>query len=243
VNVFQQDPLHGPRRELNTTAGTGSVDRSGTVSSGRSFGQAEQEQFEETIRTYDITAKEYAARFSHVNLADHRDTFVKAMNKKDALVLDAGCGSGRDCELLSREGNRVVGLDRSAGLLAVAAHITTASLVRADLRLLPFRDRMFFGIWSCASLVHLPPDEAAVALREFSRVLLPGGSLFVAVRHGNESERRVDENGNARWFHLYSAPKMEALLLRSGFEGVSARVEGGVSGGVWVNAHARRGRA
>jgi SAM-dependent methyltransferase len=52
-------------------------------------------------------------------------------------------------------------------------------LMLGDLRTLPFADGTFDKAWSLDVLEHLSPDALAGMLTEASRVLKPGGSLFV----------------------------------------------------------------
>jgi SAM-dependent methyltransferase len=54
-------------------------------------------------------------------------------------VLDVGCGPGRHAAVVERAGVSYVGLDLSLPLLARARQVTTAPLVRADMRRLPVR--------------------------------------------------------------------------------------------------------
>ena len=54
-------------------------------------------------------------------------------------VLDFGCGAGRHARALGAAGVRPVGLDLSMSLLRRAREITSAPLIRADLRLPPIR--------------------------------------------------------------------------------------------------------
>jgi ubiquinone/menaquinone biosynthesis C-methylase UbiE len=61
-------------------------------------------------------------------------------------VLDVGCGAGRDLAWLTQQGARVVGADRSTGMLALARQYPAGGLVQADMRTLPFGDTVFGGI-------------------------------------------------------------------------------------------------
>jgi SAM-dependent methyltransferase len=54
-------------------------------------------------------------------------------------TLDVGCGAGRHARALAQSGARVFGLDLSMSLLRRARVITSAPLVRADMRQLPIR--------------------------------------------------------------------------------------------------------
>ena len=66
----------------------------------------------------------YADRFGKL-FADGSDVegearFVDAMLPRGAAVLDAGCGTGRIANALHQMGHRVVGVDKDAGLIAIA---------------------------------------------------------------------------------------------------------------------------
>jgi SAM-dependent methyltransferase len=195
----------------------------------------------ETVEAYDRASDSYASRFASVDLLSHRLRFERLV-QRGQLILDAGCGSGRDCSLFERDGFAVVGVDLSRGLLATARAVTNAALVLGDIRDLPFPDASFGGIWCCAVLLHLDDDGARTALREMSRVLCHGGQLFVSVRQGKGDEWRPQQDGGGRrWFHLYSADQIATLASSAGFSVDSCDVETGVAiPSIWINLHAHR---
>jgi ubiquinone/menaquinone biosynthesis C-methylase UbiE len=196
--------------------------------------------FLETIRSYDVSAQEYADRFADADLRALYQRFLTLVPPGDEPVLDAGCGSGRDCELFILSGLRMIGADISAGLLKLAAQRTNAKLAQCDLRLLPFEEQCFRAVWSCASLVHLGHQDAENAVREFCRVLIPGGTLFLAVRHGAGQEWRSDSKGGRRWFQLYERRTLEEMVTLSGFGIVESEVAEGSVVGQWVNIFAKK---
>jgi ubiquinone/menaquinone biosynthesis C-methylase UbiE len=200
----------------------------------------DESAFKETIRSYDLSAQEYADRFAAADLRTLRQRFLTLVPPGDKPVLDAGCGSGRDCELFSLSGLRMVGADISAGLLRLAARRTKAKLVRCDLRLLPFGDQSFRGVWSCASLVHLGHQDAQNAIKEFCRILIPGGTLFLAAKHGTGQEWRPDSKGGRRWFQLYERRTLEEIVGSSGFSIIESEVATGSVDGQWINIFARK---
>ena len=107
-----------------------------------------------------------------------------------ALVLDVATGTGRlPLALLSetRFFGRVIGIDISDGMLSRAAeklrgYRNRVSLLKCEARSLPFPD-MTFDVVSCLETIELLPDAAA-HLREFHRVLRPGGILLISRNTG-----------------------------------------------------------
>ena len=101
-------------------------------------------------------------------------------------VLDVATGTGDVAiEFAKRSGaGAIVGLDRSAGMLAVARDKLRArglddrvTVVEADALDLPFEDGAFDAVTIAFGLRNLPDYRAGV--REMARVLKPGGRLLV----------------------------------------------------------------
>src|SRR5919107_4727113 len=70
---------------------------------------------------------------------------------QDGRVLELGCGTGRLTVPVARAGAQIVGLDRSAAMLARARQRlrrsrAAALLLRGDIRHLPFRTRAKFAL-------------------------------------------------------------------------------------------------
>ena len=93
-------------------------------------------------------------------------------------ALDVACGSGKLSQALLKLGCRVVGLDFSAGMLAVAAaRAPGPRYVRGDALALPFPDASFDAATIAFGLRNLADPERGLA--EMRRVLRPGGRAVV----------------------------------------------------------------
>ena len=106
------------------------------------------------------------------------------------VILDAGCGSGRDSKAFKALGYRIVAFDASHELAALAAeHLGQPVSVRtfATIGEVAFYD----GIWACASLLHLPLGEIPDALSRLWVALKPGGTLYLSFKEG-KGEREKD---------------------------------------------------
>ena len=93
------------------------------------------------------------------------------------LVIDLGCGSGRTLVWNRDAGAYQVGVDVSPFFANEA--LASADLALGDLRKLPFADGAFTKGYALDVFEHLSREGLAGVLREASRVLVPGGQLFV----------------------------------------------------------------
>jgi SAM-dependent methyltransferase len=92
-------------------------------------------------------------------------------------VLDLGCGSGRVLVWNEPYGAYQAGIDASPFFAVEARH--RADLALGDLRRLPFADGAFTKAYALDVFEHLSREALAQVLDETSRVLEPGGRLFV----------------------------------------------------------------
>lgn len=92
----------------------------------------------------------------------------------DAHMLDVGTGTGRVSIPLLERGVDLIGCDLSAKMLhKLQKKFPSARIAQADACLMPFPTNSFDAVMT-AHILHLIPDWRR-ALREFERVLKPGG--------------------------------------------------------------------
>jgi ubiquinone/menaquinone biosynthesis C-methylase UbiE len=97
--------------------------------------------------------------------------------RRGDVVLDLGCGSGRFGVWSLQSGAHVIGID--TGTFFAAEARSGVDLVVGELRRLPFVDGSITKAYTIDVLEHLSQEGLMTTLREVSRVLAPGGSLFV----------------------------------------------------------------
>jgi ubiquinone/menaquinone biosynthesis C-methylase UbiE len=124
-------------------------------------------------------------------------------------ILELGCGTGRVSLPVARTGTALVGVDRSDRMLAYARRRLTRvrvplslSLVRADIRQLPFKARSPFTLVMAPYGILqslLDEDDLMAALRSVARVSRPGTifgvDLVSDVPAWDEYRRRVRMRG------------------------------------------------
>jgi SAM-dependent methyltransferase len=96
-------------------------------------------------------------------------------------ILDIGCGTGIVTVRMRHPGRSVIGIDRSAGMAAIAATRMPGRIMLGDVTRLPFASRSF-QVTTMVWVLHLlSPADSAAALAEAGRVLSPGGLLITTV--------------------------------------------------------------
>lgn len=105
-----------------------------------------------------------------------------AAGTAEALVLEAGCGTGFNSRQLGAEyGWRMTPLDLDAGGVQHARRMGLSRVVQGDLSCLPFADASFDHVVSLDVIVHFPLGREPVAFSELARVLKPGGLCAIRV--------------------------------------------------------------
>jgi SAM-dependent methyltransferase len=124
---------------------------------------------------YDGLAEWYDS-FNGPAAESNRAELARLLGPGDGWCLDLGCGTGLYFDVVRATGRTVVGLDRSADQLGVAAG-RSGALVHGDAARLPFADGVFSTV--LALWISTDVDDFAAVLREAARVLRPGGLLIV----------------------------------------------------------------
>ena len=130
-------------------------------------------------------------------------------------ILEAGSGSGRWVAWFRRHGWDAVGVDWSTVLNARARTGYSGDwFLSADMARLPFADASFGSVVALGSVEHDPSGPLA-ALREFARVLRPGGVAIVTVPNGRTIKRVSGRIREAReMWHPVTRPLRESPSLR-----------------------------
>ncbi len=104
------------------------------------------------------------------------------------VVLDFGCGPGRDLKTFSDLGHTAIGLEGSAPFVEMARTYSGCEVWQQDFLNLELPQAFFDGIFANASLFHVPKDQLARVLRQLRAALKQQGVLFSSNPRGQNEE-------------------------------------------------------
>ena len=128
-------------------------------------------------------------------------------------ILDFGCGPGRDLMAFKALGHRVVGLEGSSQLAALARANSACEVLEQNFLELDLPSMRFDGVFANAVLFHIPSQELPRVLGQLHAALKPGGVLFCSNPRGDGQE---GWNGE-RYGAYYDWPSWQGLVTAAGF--------------------------
>ena len=134
--------------------------------------------------------------------------------QRDARLVDCGCGTGANVDLLARFG-RAYGFDLSAAGLRLGREAGRTRLARATVTAAPFPSAAFDLVSSFDVLYSLEDRDERAAILEMYRLLRPGGYALVNV--AAMEVLRGDHSVLSREVRRYSRADLRSRLEAAGF--------------------------
>jgi SAM-dependent methyltransferase len=153
-----------------------------------------------TLAHYDRSARSFWEGTKDHDVSQNYAALIEAIEGTPPFViLDFGCGPGRDLQYFRSLGNEAVGLDGSANFVAMARAHSGCEVLHQDFLALDLPPQRFDGIFANASLFHVPGAELPRVLRELHASLKPRGVLFASNPRGNNEEGFSGERYGCYW--------------------------------------------
>ncbi len=192
----------------------------------------------QTLQYYEQNPEAFVSGTLSADMADSRFRFLSCLSEH-ALILDYGCGSGRDTKAFVEAGYCVEATDGSEELCARASEYTGICVKRMLFNELDVHER-YDGIWACASILHLPKDELADVLRRIETALKPSGVLYTSFKYGTFEGIR-----SGRHFTDFTEESLDAFWntetsMRIFDRWITRDVRPGREEEQWINLLARR---
>lgn len=167
-----------------------------------------------TVQVYDTSAKELSEYFSGIGSRtnDIHKAFSLADLSNEPLVVEIGCGDGRDAQEIVKRASSYIGLDPSIGMLEIARkRVPGAIFIQADALGFSYPKNVDI-VFAFASLLHLPREDIREVFKKIATVLHRGGIFYISLKEQNmyEKELKSDQFGE-RLFYYYTVPLIEEL--------------------------------
>lgn len=181
---------------------------------------SETDKNKKTVEAYDKNAKFYAERFdSYGARTVDVDRALKLNESGSSVVLELGCGNGRDAEyIVSKVGvGNYIGIDASQGLITLAREkVPNAMFHVKDMRNTENNESVYsvdkFGvIFSFASLLHMKREEMAQIIEKCRESLKIGGILYITSKYGEYKEIEIENLGDKKYYYSYTPEEVKQM--------------------------------
>lgn len=162
-----------------------------------------------TLTYYNTNAHRFTSDTLDVEFSTIQDSFL-AQLPAGALILDFGCGSGRDSRYFLQKGYRVEACDGSEEMVKAAtrnAGIPVKKMLFSELN----EENRYDGLFACASILHVPSKDLPDIFTRMKKAVKKGGILYVSFKYGTFEGIR-----NGRYFTDLTEESLHAILDRVG---------------------------
>jgi len=189
------------------------------------------EKRDATQAGYDAVAEEYATRFFDELAAKPLDRALLEclveMTRGLGIIADIGCGPGQIARYLTDHGAEAMGIDLSPEMVKLAQRLSPDIPFHVgDMLALDLDINSLGGIAAFYSVIHAPPEQIRQVMREFYRVLHPGGLALLAFHVGDEVKHLEEwwEKAVSLDFHFYQPATLALRMEEAGFR-IEAKIE------------------
>lgn len=169
---------------------------------------------ERTIGFYDRCASWYRSGVMDHDVSQNREALLDAIaDREPCVLLDFGCGPGRDLACFSARGHEAVGLDGARAFVEMAREATGCEVLHQDFIALDLPPARFDGVFANAALFHVPRPELPRVLGELHACLKPDGALFSSNPRGDDQE----DSGGERYGCFYGIETWRGYMRAAGF--------------------------
>jgi ubiquinone/menaquinone biosynthesis C-methylase UbiE len=160
----------------------------------------------------------------------------------ESLIMEGGCGTGRQVHKLQVAGFKVVGIDYAPQIIeAVKKMQPSLDIRKGDVTQLDFESNMFDAYWSFGVIEHFYNGYEQV-ISEMFRVLKPGGYLFISFPYLSKLRKlKIKLNSYPLWqesadevkkFYQFILDEKKVLvdLEKNGFRVIQTQHISGIKG-------------
>jgi trans-aconitate methyltransferase len=175
------------------------------------------------VAVFDLRANDYQEKFMDVSLYAHSfDLFCTYLNNQ-ARVLELACGPGNITRYLldQRPDLRIMGTDLSPKMIELArVNNPTAIFQLMDVKELHTLQDAYNGVMVGFCLPYLNINEVRKLIHDSTRVLVPGGIIYISTMEENEDHQsgiKTSGYGDQLYMYYHKSADLTEALEQNGF--------------------------
>lgn len=141
-----------------------------------------------SISYYNDQAKSFFDNTFKVDMQSLYQPFCRYL-PAEGIILDVGCGSGRDALFFSQLGYQVEAIDYSEALVELARKNTGLDIQHASFYDINAHEK-YAGIWACASLLHCQRDRLVEVVQKLVNALVENGVCYLSFKYGDQDREK-----------------------------------------------------
>lgn len=136
-----------------------------------------------TIEYYNNNAEAFIENTRNLDFHNIQNKFLENL-PAGAIILDFGCGSGRDTKYFLDRGYTVYAIDGSKRVCELATEYVGIAVKCMLFNQLSDVEK-YDGIWACSSLLHVPSGKLKDVLVKIKNALKPDGIAYLSFKYGD----------------------------------------------------------
>lgn len=138
---------------------------------------------------YNINAKSYFDSTFSINMEKVYQPFLNHI-PDEGVIIDAGCGAGRDALAFTERGYQVLAFDDSENLVELVNAETGLKVECCDFMDFYTEPESVDGLWACGAFIHTPYEQLHDIMAHLLLFLKPDGIVHTSFKYGEED---IDE--------------------------------------------------
>lgn len=141
-----------------------------------------------SVNFYEQQADSFAENTLSVDMTALYAEFLPLL-APGSLIIDAGCGAGRDSRYFLAKGFRVIAFDASKELVAIAKQVTGLPVINTTFQAFNSSIKAD-ALWACASLLHVPWQDQQATFRHLAKMVKPKGLVYCSYKYGTNDHAK-----------------------------------------------------
>lgn len=168
---------------------------------------------EKTIETYNKGAEYYSKKFKGIGSRKQDvERGISYTDKQNPLIIELGCGDGRDAEEIIKFTDNYIGIDASSEMINIAR----SRLPGVDFKvedILSFKcPKEVDVIFAFASLLHLSKKEFSEVLNRYHDKLSERGVFYISLKEGDYDRKVSRDDVGERIFYFYNEEDIKEIV-------------------------------